>query len=66
MRRQRQRALLTRKGVTITRKNGDVAYAIACLKCDFFSFAVTARGFMSYRDATKLAERHVCDVLDLE
>ena len=66
VRRQRQRAFFTRNGTTITRESGDVAYAIACSRCDFFSFAVTARGFMCYRDAVRLAERHVCDVLDFE
>lgn len=65
-RRQRQRALLTRNGTMITRESGEVAYAIFCPKCEFFSFAVTGRGFMSYRDAFRLAERHACDVLDFE
>lgn len=62
----RQGVLLSRRGLSVSRESGDVAYGILCSRCDFFSFAVSGRGFMSYRDAVRLAERHVCDVLDFE
>ena len=63
---QRQRALLTRNGTTITREGSDYAYIIYCQRCDFMSRAVSARGMLPYRDAVKLANRHSCEVLDLE
>ena len=56
---QRQRAKL-RVGTTITREDGSHPYIIWCAKCDFYTTAVSARGWLMYREAVKLANRHSC------
>jgi hypothetical protein len=61
---QRQRALLTRNGTTITRENGSVAYVIYCAKCDYQNYAIRAGGRMSYKQALILANKHFCDTLN--
>ena len=57
---QRQRALLTHNGTTITRENGSHPYIIWCAKCDFYTTAMSARGMLVYREAVRLANRHRC------
>jgi hypothetical protein len=57
---QRQRALLTHNGTTITREDGSHPYIIWCAKCDFYTTAMSARGMLVYREAVRLANRHRC------
>jgi hypothetical protein len=61
---QRQRALLTRNGTTITRDNGSVAYVIYCAKCDYQNYAISAGGHMTYKQALNMANKHFCDTLN--
>ena len=61
---QRQRALLTRNGTTITRDNGSVAYMIYCAKCDYQNYGINGGGRMSYKQALALANKHFCGTLN--
>lgn len=56
---QRERVKL-REGTTITRENGSRAYIIWCQKCDFYTTAVNGNGFLTHKQAVKLANRHSC------
>ncbi len=54
------RKMKLREGTTITRENGSHPYIIWCAKCDFYTTAVSGRGWLVYREAVKLANRHSC------
>jgi hypothetical protein len=56
---QRQRVKL-REGTTITREDSLRPYIIWCARCDYYTTAVSARGFLMYREAVRLANRHKC------
>jgi hypothetical protein len=57
---QRKRVEL-REGTTITREDGSHPYIIWCAKCETITYAVSARGYMFYKEATRLARKHRCD-----
>jgi hypothetical protein len=49
-----------RAGTMITREDVSRPYIIWCAKCDFYTTAVSARGWLMYREAVKLANKHSC------
>ena len=59
MGKQQQRKIL-RKTTTITRENGSHPYIIWCQKCDFYTTAVSGKGWLIYNEAVKLANKHSC------
>ena len=51
---------IKRDCVTVTREDGLTPYTIHCVKCDYYTTAVTGRGWLIYNEAVKLANRHIC------
>lgn len=59
MGRRRQRARLKlRQGATVTREGSINMLYFQC--CDTVTYAVSARGALSYRDTVVLSYRHTC------
>ena len=46
--------------LTIDRRDDNACYVIYCQKCDTITYAVSARGYMFYKEATRLARKHRC------
>ena len=51
---------IKRDCVTVTREDGSHPYQIYCSACDYYTTAVTGRGWLIYNEAVKLANRHAC------
>jgi hypothetical protein len=51
---------IKRDCVRVTREDGSHPYQIHCIKCDFFTTAITGNGILFYKDAVKLANKHAC------
>jgi hypothetical protein len=49
-----------REHITLQKSNGNASYIIYCSRCDTMTYAVSGRGAMFYREALKLARRHMC------
>ncbi len=47
--------------LTIDRRDEGSCYVIYCQKCETITYAVSARGYMYYKEATRLARKHRCD-----
>jgi len=59
MKKEQQRLEL-REGTTIMREDSSRPYIIWCARCDYYTTAVSARGWLMYREAVRLANRHKC------
>jgi hypothetical protein len=46
--------------LTIDRRDEGSCYMIVCQRCDTITYAVSARGYMYYKEATRLARKHRC------
>ena len=46
--------------LTIDRRDEGSCYVIWCQKCETITYAVSARGYMFYKEATRLARNHTC------
>jgi len=46
--------------IKIDRRDEGSCYVIYCQKCDTITYAVSARGYMFYKEATRLARKHRC------
>lgn len=46
--------------IKIDRREDSACYMIVCQKCDTITYAVSARGYMFYKEATRLARKHRC------
>ena len=46
--------------IKIDRRDDNACYVIYCQKCDTITYAVSARGYMFYKEATRLARKHRC------
>jgi hypothetical protein len=47
--------------LTIDRRDEGSCYMIVCQRCDTITYAVSARGYMYYKEATRLARKHRCE-----
>ena len=47
--------------IRIDRRDKGSCYVIFCQKCESVTYAVSARGYMFYREATRLARKHRCE-----
>jgi hypothetical protein len=57
----RTRKMKLREGTTITREDVSRPYIIWCARCDFYTTAVSASGWLMYREAVRLANKHRCE-----
>lgn len=46
--------------LTIDRRDEGACYVIYCQRCESVTYAVSARGYMFYKEATRLARKHRC------
>ena len=47
--------------IKIDRRDEGSCYVIYCQKCETITYAVSARGYMFYKEATRLARKHRCE-----
>jgi len=47
--------------IKIDRREDSACYMIVCQKCETITYAVSARGYMFYKEATRLARKHRCE-----
>jgi hypothetical protein len=46
--------------IKIDRRDEGSCYVIYCQRCETITYCVNARGYMFYKEATRLARKHRC------
>ena len=47
--------------LTIDRRDEGSCYVIVCQRCETITYGVNGRGYMYYKEVTRLARKHRCE-----